>query len=79
MRWIVESHELGCHRLGHAIALGISPEIYLGQTREERATERVAHLDFLLAKQDVLQDFGYRLPNHVQQEKDQLLAKIRKK
>ena len=78
VRWIIESHELGCHRLGHAIALGISPEIYLGQTREERAIERVAHLDFLLAKQDVLQEFGYRLPNHVQQEKDQLLAKIRK-
>lgn len=64
-RWVHEAHSIGAHRLGHAIALGVSPERYGpigGQARviEESAGERRDHLAWLFANQFWLADRGYR-------------------
>ena len=40
VRWVQEAAEFGAHRLGHAIALGVDPEVYGAHAREEPVTER---------------------------------------
>ena len=40
VRWVHEAAELGAHRLGHAIALGIDPDVYGPHTRAESVAER---------------------------------------
>jgi hypothetical protein len=40
IRWVQEAAELGAHRLGHAIALGIDPAAFGPHTRIETASER---------------------------------------
>jgi adenosine deaminase len=60
VRWVHEAAELGAHRLGHAIALGVEPEAYGGQegrhVRREGTWERrdqirydLRHFDDLVA------------------------------
>lgn len=56
VRWVHEAAELGAHRLGHAIALGIDPAVFGPHTRHEPASERrdqiaydLTHLDGLRA------------------------------
>ena len=45
-RWVFEAARLGVHRLGHALALGILPQHFQGNVREEIASERIAQIDF---------------------------------
>lgn len=40
VRWVQEAAELGAHRLGHAIALGIDPNAFGPHTRTESVAER---------------------------------------
>jgi Adenosine deaminase len=40
VRWVQEAAEFGAHRLGHAIALGIDPDVYGVHVRQEPVTER---------------------------------------
>lgn len=40
VRWVHEAAEMGAHRLGHAIALGVDPEAYGPHTRRESVAER---------------------------------------
>lgn len=40
VRWVQEAAELGAHRLGHAIALGIDPAVFGAHTRIESVGER---------------------------------------
>ena len=40
VRWVQEAAEFGAHRLGHAIALGVDPDVYGAHTREEPVIER---------------------------------------
>lgn len=43
-RWVCESAEGGVHRLGHCIALGIKPEVFLDTKRTESCGERLDQL-----------------------------------
>lgn len=61
VRWIVQAARFGCHRLGHAIALGIDPEMYSGTTRLEIASERIDQIRFELAEIDSLNAAGVEL------------------
>jgi hypothetical protein len=40
VRWVQEAAELGAHRLGHAIALGIDPAVFGPHVRTESVAER---------------------------------------
>lgn len=69
VRWVVEAARMGAHRLGHAIALGVNPEIYLGTTRREVKSERLAQIAFEIAHADSLTAAGYAvLPAALQSE-----------
>ncbi|MBM4252985.1 MAG: hypothetical protein FJ146_13515 [Deltaproteobacteria bacterium] len=59
VRWVSEAQALGVHRLGHALALGINPDLYIGHTVSETAGERRRHLQWLLASRSWLGSQGY--------------------
>ncbi len=61
VRWIVEAAQFGVHRLGHAIALGISPEFYLGQEKKERIDEYQSQLIFEKKHAISLKKIGYKI------------------
>ena len=61
VRWVHEAAELGAHRLGHAIALGISPDLYGKHIRHESVAERVDQLRYDLLHLDGLAGFGVSL------------------
>ena len=44
IRWVHEAAELGAHRLGHAIALGVDPDVYGKHERSETVAERIDQL-----------------------------------
>lgn len=58
VRWVQQAAELGAHRLGHAIALGVDPAVYGEHTRTESAAERIDQIDYDLAHADGLAAFG---------------------
>lgn len=58
IRWVDEAAELGAHRLGHAIALGIDPAAFGPHTRREPARERIDQLRYDLAHADGLERRG---------------------
>lgn len=60
-RWVLESALMGCHRLGHGIALGIDPSLYSGRNIKEHKKERISHIEFLFQYECELKDFGYSL------------------
>jgi len=59
IRWIVESAHAGVHRIGHAVALGIDPQLFRDTERTEPATERLDQLRFEMAHIEELIHFGY--------------------
>ena len=61
VRWVHEAAELGAHRLGHAIALGISPDVYGRHARHESVAERIDQLRYDLRHQDGLAGVGVSL------------------
>jgi adenosine deaminase len=63
-RWVFEAARAGAHRLGHAIALGVNPEIFQGPERGARAeivSERLDHIAFELEHRESLRDAGYEV------------------
>ena len=58
VRWVHEAAELGAHRLGHAIALGVDPDRYGRHIRSESAAERADQLNYDLRHGDGLAGFG---------------------
>ena len=54
VRWVQEAAELGAHRLGHAIALGVDPRRYGEHTRTESGAERLDQIAYDLAHADGL-------------------------
>jgi hypothetical protein len=58
IRWVQEAAELGAHRLGHAIALGIDPARFGPHTRTETVRERRDQIAYDLAHQPGLRAAG---------------------
>ncbi len=46
MRWVQQAAELGAHRLGHAIALGLDPWHFGEHTRTESVAERLDQIAY---------------------------------
>ncbi len=61
VRWVQEAAELGAHRLGHAIALGVDPEVYGAHTRQESAVERIDQIEYDLKHADALRKRSVRV------------------
>ena len=60
-RWVVEAAWMGVHRLGHAVALGVSPQLYLGKELKECPEERLAQIAFEKKHADSLQAAGFEV------------------
>ena len=58
IRWVHEAAEMGAHRLGHAIALGVNPDKYGVHSRLEPVSERIAQLEYDLLHAAGLRDSG---------------------
>ena len=58
VRWVHEAAELGAHRLGHAIALGVDPNRYGTHTRTESVSERGDQLRYDLRHREGLAKCG---------------------
>jgi len=58
VRWVQEAAELGAHRLGHAIALGVDPAAFGPHTRPEPVSERRDQIAYDLAHADGLRAAG---------------------
>ena len=54
IRWVQEAAELGAHRLGHAIALGVDPRVHGEHTRTESVEERRDQIEYDLEHSDAL-------------------------
>lgn len=61
VRWVHEAAELGAHRLGHAIALGVEPQSYGEHCRQESVSERRDQLRYDLAHATGLERHGVRV------------------
>ena len=58
VRWVHEAAEMGVHRLGHAIVLGVSPDRYGVHTRHESVAERIDQLNYDVRHREGLTSFG---------------------
>jgi len=73
VRWVHEAAEFGAHRLGHAIALGIDPEVYGAHERHESVEERLDQIEYDLSHADGLRSRGVRVDaNALQTERAEL-------
>jgi adenosine deaminase len=61
VRWVQEAAELGAHRLGHAIALGVDPEVFGVHSRAEPVSERRDQLAYDLVHQSGLRAAGVQV------------------
>lgn len=59
IRWIVEAAMMGCHRLGHALALGIPTDHFKNTKRKESSYERKKMLNFLQSNLSELHKSGF--------------------
>ena len=58
VRWVHEAAELGAHRLGHAISLGVDPDRFGEHSRSESVAERIDQLRYDLRHREGLAKFG---------------------
>jgi adenosine deaminase len=58
VRWVQQAAELGAHRLGHAIALGVDPACYGDHERTESIDERLDQITYDLAHAEALARHG---------------------
>jgi adenosine deaminase len=73
VRWVHEAAELGAHRLGHAIALGVDPDAYGAHVRPESVAERRDQIAYDLRHADALARFGVHVDRHALEREDELL------
>lgn len=79
VRWILEAGIYGAHRLGHALALGISPDHFLGEERTELVSEAMEQVEWELENYEKIIQFGPFAPKESLEEKHkQLLGRNRK-
>ncbi|MFI0468474.1 hypothetical protein ACH347_30700 [Saccharopolyspora sp. 5N102] len=75
VRWVHEAAELGVHRLGHGIALGVEPAMFGPHTRTESVAERRDQIAYDLRHRDGLRAAGVPVdPVALQGEQDRLVA-----
>ena len=73
VRWVHEAAELGAHRLGHAIALGVEPDVYGAHERSESVDERLDQIGYDLAHAEGLRARGVTVDeNALRRERDAL-------
>jgi adenosine deaminase len=72
VRWVHEAAVLGANRLGHAIALGVDPDVYGPHTRTETVAERIDQIAYDLHHRDQLWAAG--VPVDAQALLDELTA-----
>lgn len=78
VRWVHEAAEIGAHRLGHAIALGIDPEVYGAHERSESIDERLDQIGYDLEHAAGLRARGVRVDeNALAREREALRQQIR--
>lgn len=58
VRWVLESAENGAHRLGHALALGIDSDYFLGDERTELVSEAKDQVEHELMFYDEITTYG---------------------
>ncbi len=76
VRWVQEAAELGAHRLGHAIALGVDPDCYGEHDRTESAAERLDQIDYDIIHADGLARHGVSVDVVALGEERQRLATL---
>lgn len=76
VRWVVQSARLGAHRLGHAVALGVPPELYLGTERRELLSERLAQIEFELEHAVELEECGVQVDARELKREQQVLGEF---
>lgn len=75
VRWVQEAAEMGAHRLGHAIALGVDPRLFGAHVRTEPVSERIDQLRYDLTHLDDLRGRGVAVTHvELEQELDRLLG-----
>ena len=73
VRWVHEAAEMGVHRLGHAIALGVSPDRYGVHSRRESVAERMDQFRYDLRNREGLSKLGVPVDDQaIAQEMDRL-------
>ena len=79
IRWCHEVAEMGVCRLGHALVLGLDPDVALGRWQEahewETAVERLDQIAYDLHYQDVLRLYGVAINEKVLQAEQAALQK----
>ena len=61
VRWVHEAAEMGAHRLGHAISLGVDPHRFGEHRRSESVGERIDQLNYDLRHREGLAKFGVNI------------------
>lgn len=74
VRWVHEAAELGAHRLGHAIALGVDPDAYGAHVRRESVAERRDQIAYDLRNAGELARFGLHVDRHALEREAEILA-----
>ncbi|TGN11077.1 adenosine deaminase [Leptospira ilyithenensis] len=73
-RWVLESAKNGAHRLGHALAVGVAPDMFLSEERTESLSERLDQLELELENYDSIGEFGpYFSKKEIDKERKTLL------
>ncbi len=76
VRWILESALMGVHRVGHALALGISSDYFKNEERTELVSERLDQIHFELENHNKIMEYGsYFSKEDLEQERNSLLQK----
>ena len=81
VRWCHQAAQLGARRLGHAIALGLDPEVAIarrpGAHEEEPVSERLAQIAYDLEHERGLADFGVEVEaGSLAQEREELSRRL---
>jgi Adenosine deaminase len=76
IRWVHEAAEMGAHRLGHAIALGIDPAAFGTHARSESVAERRDQIDYDLAHAAGLRAAGVRVDRRALRRELRALAPL---
>ncbi len=75
VRWVHEAAAFGAHRLGHAIALGVDPDVYGAHERAESVAERLDQIAYDFEHAEGLRARGVRVDERaLGRERDALRA-----